>query len=76
MVSSRLAECHADQALAMLGDAKNVERDVLGAMPYQTNDVVLHTDTALLPRRKRAWASWNYRLDKRDSDERVSSPMT
>ncbi|MGP9569128.1 MULTISPECIES: NAD(P)/FAD-dependent oxidoreductase [unclassified Halomonas] len=64
--------CHADQALAMLGDASNVERDVLGAMPYQTNDVVLHTDTALLPRRKRAWASWNYRLDKRDSDERVS----
>nr|WP_298054998.1 FAD-dependent oxidoreductase [uncultured Halomonas sp.] len=64
--------CHADQALAMLGDATDVEKELLGAMPYQDNEVVLHTDTALLPRRKRAWASWNYRLDQRDSEERVS----
>jgi predicted NAD/FAD-binding protein len=64
--------CHADQALAMLGDASDVEKEVLGAMPYQDNEVVLHTDTTLLPRRKRAWASWNYRLDQRDAEARVS----
>ena len=64
--------CHADQALAMLGDASGDEKAILGAMPYQDNEVVLHTDTALLPRRKRAWASWNYRLDQRDSEARVS----
>ncbi|SDN36710.1 NAD(P)/FAD-dependent oxidoreductase [Vreelandella arcis] len=64
--------CHADQALAMLGDPTAAESEVLGAMPYQDNEVVLHTDTALLPRRPRAWASWNYRLDGRGSQERVS----
>ncbi|EHJ94104.1 NAD(P)/FAD-dependent oxidoreductase [Vreelandella boliviensis] len=64
--------CHSDQALAMLGDASSAEQEILGAMPYQDNEVVLHTDIALLPRRKRAWASWNYRLDQRDSEARVS----
>ncbi|TVP50532.1 MAG: FAD-dependent oxidoreductase [Halomonas sp.] len=64
--------CHADQALTMLGDASPTEQEVLGAMPYQNNEVVLHTDTSLLPRRRRAWASWNYRLDQRDAEERVS----
>lgn len=64
--------CHADQALAMLSDASETEKAVLSAMPYQDNEVVLHTDTSLLPRRKRAWASWNYRLDQRDSEARVS----
>lgn len=64
--------CHADQALAMLGDASETEQAVLGAMPYQDNEVVMHTDTSLLPRRKRAWASWNYRLDQRDNEDRVS----
>ena len=64
--------CHADQALAMLGDASAAEREILSAMPYQDNEVVLHTDTSLLPRRQRAWASWNYRLDGRGADERVS----
>ncbi|MYL22840.1 FAD-dependent oxidoreductase [Halomonas alkaliantarctica] len=64
--------CHSDQALAMLKDASSAEREILGAMPYQDNEVVLHTDTRLLPRRKRAWASWNYRLDQRDAGERVS----
>ncbi|MFC7368492.1 NAD(P)/FAD-dependent oxidoreductase [Vreelandella zhaodongensis] len=64
--------CHADQALAMLGDPTPAEQDILAAMPYQDNEVVLHTDTSLLPRRQRAWASWNYRLDGRGSEERVS----
>ncbi len=52
--------CHSDQALAILLDASQVERDILGAIPYQSNDVVLHTDASLLPRSRRAWSSWNY----------------
>jgi predicted NAD/FAD-binding protein len=51
---------HSDQALAMLRDASPLERAVLGAIPYQRNDVVLHTDTSLLPRRRLAWSAWNY----------------
>jgi predicted NAD/FAD-binding protein len=53
---------HSDQALRMLGDASRAEREVLGAIPYQANEAVLHTDKALLPRRRRAWSSWNYHL--------------
>ncbi len=51
--------CHSDQALQLLGDATAAEREVLGAIPYQTNDVVLHSDTSVLPRSRRAWAAWN-----------------
>ncbi|MGD2046008.1 MAG: FAD-dependent oxidoreductase [Gemmatimonadota bacterium] len=54
--------CHADQALRILGDATPRERDVLGALPFQANEVVLHTDTSVLPRSRRAWASWNYHV--------------
>lgn len=54
--------CHSDQALALLESPSLEEQGVLGALPYASNDVVLHTDTRLLPRRQRAWASWNYRL--------------
>jgi predicted NAD/FAD-binding protein len=54
--------CHSDQALAMLDDANNVERDVLGAFPYAPNEAILHTDTSLLPRRRLARAAWNYHL--------------
>lgn len=50
---------HADESLAMLSDAAPEERDVLCAMPYQHNDVALHTDCTLLPRRRRCWAAWN-----------------
>lgn len=53
---------HADESLAMLADASAVEREVLSAMPYRANEVVLHTDRRLLPRRRRCWAAWNYRL--------------
>jgi predicted NAD/FAD-binding protein len=52
--------CHSDQALALLDDPSPAEREVLGAIPYQPNDVVLHTDTRLLPRNRRTWSSWNY----------------
>lgn len=54
--------CHSDQALRLLGNPDDKEREILGALPYADNEVVLHTDTRLLPTRKRAWASWNYRL--------------
>ncbi|MEA2311765.1 MAG: uncharacterized protein QOE28_1733 [Solirubrobacteraceae bacterium] len=53
---------HADQALAMLAEPTALERELLGAFPYQPNEAVLHTDRSLLPRRRRAWASWNYHL--------------
>jgi len=52
--------CHADQALRMLADPSHEEREILGALPYQHNEALLHTDTSLLPRRRRAWAAWNY----------------
>jgi predicted NAD/FAD-binding protein len=51
---------HGDQALAMLADPTPAERETLGAIAFQPNDTVLHTDSGLLPRRRRAWASWNY----------------
>ena len=54
--------CHSDQALALLATPSAAERDILGALRYADNDVVLHTDTRLLPKRPLAWASWNYRL--------------
>jgi len=56
--------CHSDQALALLGDARREEEQVLGDLAYQANEVLLHTDTSVLPRRPRAWASWNYLLDE------------
>lgn len=51
--------CHSDQALALLADADERERSILGAMPYQSNDTVLHTDARVLPVRRKAWAAWN-----------------
>jgi predicted NAD/FAD-binding protein len=53
---------HSDQARALLSDATDREREILGAIPYQVNEAVLHTDVRMLPRRRRAWASWNYHL--------------
>ena len=52
--------CHADQALAMLDNPSPQEEEILGSFPYAPNDVLLHTDTAIMPRRRAAWASWNY----------------
>lgn len=53
---------HSDQALHMLEDASPLEREVLGAIPYQKNEAVLHTDHTVLPKRRRAWAAWNYHI--------------
>ena len=52
--------CHSDQALALLDAPTAAERDVLGAIRYHANRAVLHSDASLLPRRRRAWAAWNY----------------
>ena len=60
--------CHSDQALAMLTDPSDQERDILGAIPYQENDVVLHTDSSVLPGNRRAWAAWNYFIPKHSTE--------
>ncbi|HET6999216.1 MAG TPA: FAD-dependent oxidoreductase [Solirubrobacterales bacterium] len=54
---------HSDQALTLLADPSPAEREILGAIPYQANEAVLHTDASLLPRRRAAWSSWNFHLD-------------
>ena len=61
--------CHSDQALALLADASDREREILGAMRYQLNDTVLHTDANLLPRRRRAWAAWNALVPRDENAE-------
>ena len=62
---------HSDQALALLARPTRAEREVLGAIAYQQNEAVLHTDTRLLPRRRKCWASWNYHvLDERERAQR------
>jgi predicted NAD/FAD-binding protein len=53
---------HSDQALALLRDPSGREREILGAIPYQQNEAVLHTDSTLLPRRRGARAAWNFHL--------------
>jgi predicted NAD/FAD-binding protein len=59
---------HSDQALRMLGDPSDAEREILGAIRYQSNEAALHTDDSLLPRSRRAWASWNYRVPAGNHD--------
>ncbi|QLK44149.1 FAD-dependent oxidoreductase [Vibrio owensii] len=66
--------CHSDQAMRMLEDISPAEQEILGDMAYQANEVVLHTDTGLLPKRKAAWASWNYLLEgSEDEQQRLPS---
>ena len=55
---------HSDQALRMLSDATKEENEILKALPYQLNEALLHTDEFVLPKRKKAWSSWNYNLDQ------------
>lgn len=65
--------CHSDQALALLADPSERESEILGGLPFQSNEVVLHHDESLLPRNRRAWASWNYRVT---GDERRPATVT
>lgn len=79
--------CHSDQALKLLADPSPAEYGVLSAIPYQPNEVVLHSDLNFLPKSTRAWASWNYLLREGSSDataltynmnilQRLSAPVT
>ena len=63
---------HSDQALALLADPSPLERELLGAIRYQPNRAVLHTDTSLLPRRRLAWAAWNYERAAQLQQEQAS----
>lgn len=64
--------CHSDQALKLLEQPTDEELSILGDIPYSANEVVLHTDTNLLPARKLAWASWNYLLDDTSNQEQLT----
>ena len=60
--------CHADQALRMISSPDDVERTLLQQFPYQPNIAVLHKDVAMLPKRRRAWGSWNFRIPAGDAE--------
>ncbi|UYN93407.1 MAG: FAD-dependent oxidoreductase [Enhydrobacter sp.] len=64
--------CHADQALGLLADADAHERDVLGRFPYTPNEIWLHEDASLMPRRRAAWSSWNYVAESAPRSSNVS----
>lgn len=68
--------CHSDQAQQLLDDSSVVENSVLGDLAYQGNEVILHTDERLLPKRKAAWASWNYWLDGSESEQSRAPTLT
>ncbi|MDH3977629.1 MAG: FAD-dependent oxidoreductase, partial [Gammaproteobacteria bacterium] len=63
--------CHSDEALRLLGAPTAEEQTTLGSIRYQNNKAVLHTDTNLMPERKRAWASWNYIGSRVDKDSEL-----
>ncbi len=61
--------CHSDQALALLHDATPLESELLNALPYEENSVVMHYDTSLLPKKRLTWSSWNYNLHEKIADK-------
>ncbi|MBO6514721.1 MAG: FAD-dependent oxidoreductase [Phycisphaerales bacterium] len=63
--------CHSDQALSLIQEPTPTEHEILSAFPYQSNRTILHTDTRVLPKRKRAWGSWNYHI-RRDNPDAVA----
>jgi predicted NAD/FAD-binding protein len=68
--------CHSDQAIALLADPTPQEREVLGAIRYQQNEAVLHTDDSLMPRRRLAWAAWNYHIPRGPADPEGKAALT
>lgn len=68
--------CHSDQALALLKDPTPLEQEILGDIPYSRNEVVLHHDTSVLPKRKLAWASWNYLLSDNENSQSQPASVT
>jgi predicted NAD/FAD-binding protein len=63
--------CHSDEALEILKKPTDDELEILGALPYQKNDIILHTDSSVMPQKKLSWAAWNYNIDSPDD-----SPIT
>ena len=63
--------CHSDEALEILKKPTNDELEILGALPYQKNEIILHTDSSVMPQKKLSWAAWNYNIDSPDN-----SPIT
>ncbi len=63
---------HADQALAMLDDPDGEERELLRAFPYRRNEAVLHSDAALMPRRRKVWSAWNYAAERSADQHQLS----
>ncbi|MFA3789642.1 NAD(P)/FAD-dependent oxidoreductase [Aliiglaciecola sp. SL4] len=68
--------CHSDQALKMIKNPTDSQQEILSAMPYSANEVVLHTDTSVLPKRKLAWASWNYLLKGNSNEQQEPTSLT
>ena len=66
---------HADEAIVLLSDIDDTESSVLSELPYSENEVVLHTDTRLLPKKRLAWSSWNYRLRQSNSQATLTYNM-
>jgi predicted NAD/FAD-binding protein len=60
--------CHSDQALRMMGQPSGLEEKVLSGFPYEINEAVLHTDSSVLPRCRKAWSAWNYRIGQSGGD--------
>ncbi len=63
---------HSDDTLHMLSDASDVEKSVLGAVSYQPNKIVLHSDTSIMPKRRQVWSSWVYTEDARRTDTEIN----
>jgi len=63
---------HSDDTLRMLSDASAAETSVLGAVRYQPNKIVLHSDTSIMPRRRQVWSSWIYTEDARRTDKEIN----
>jgi predicted NAD/FAD-binding protein len=64
---------HADESLALLSRPTPLQQKLLSAFRYQANETLLHTDSTVMPRRKLAWASWNYRMEPSGEGERPST---
>ena len=65
--------CHSDEVLKLLNAPTTDEKRLLGAIKYQSNSVILHTDESIMPKRKKAWSSWNYLSKGADDNRKVVS---
>jgi predicted NAD/FAD-binding protein len=68
--------CHSDQALKLLANPSTTEKDILGNMQYQANQVTLHTDASRMPANRKAWASWNVRTGEQDNNSQKPTQVT